>query len=52
MGQPIAAILAVTRELARKASYMVHVEYEDLPAILTIEVMTLSSRLLKSCRKK
>lgn len=44
MGQPIAAILAVTRELARKASDMVHVEYEDLPAILTIEVTFPSSQ--------
>ncbi|KAL4225353.1 hypothetical protein ACF0H5_016042 [Mactra antiquata] len=37
IGQLIGAVLAVTREIARKATYLVKVEYEDLPAILTIE---------------
>lgn len=37
-GQIIGAVMAETRELARKASFLVKVEYEDLPALLTIEV--------------
>lgn len=36
-GQPIAGIVAETRELAREASYLVKVEYQDLKPVLTIE---------------
>jgi hypothetical protein len=39
IGQPIGAILAENREVARKATYLVKVEYEDLKPILTIEVL-------------
>ena len=37
-GQPIAGIVAETREQARAASYLVKIEYQDLKPILTIEV--------------
>lgn len=37
-GQPIAGILANTREEARAAVKLVKVEYEDLPAVFTIDV--------------
>ena len=37
-GQPIAGIVAKTREQARAASYLVKVEYQDLKPILTVEV--------------
>jgi xanthine dehydrogenase molybdopterin-binding subunit B len=40
IGQPIGAILAENREVARKATYLVKVEYEDLKPILTIEVLS------------
>lgn len=36
-GQPIAGIIAETREIARSAARLVKVEYEDLPLILTID---------------
>uniref|UniRef100_K1QF67 Xanthine dehydrogenase/oxidase n=1 Tax=Magallana gigas TaxID=29159 RepID=K1QF67_MAGGI len=36
-GQPIAGILANTREEARAAVKLVKVEYEDLPAVFTID---------------
>jgi len=38
VGQIIGGVLAETRELANKASSMVKVEYEEMPAIFTIEV--------------
>lgn len=41
-GQPIAGILANTREEARAAVKLVKVEYEDLPAVFTIDVNRLS----------
>lgn len=37
VGEPIALIAAPTKELARKAARYVRVEYEELPAVLTIE---------------
>lgn len=36
-GQPIGVILAQTAKIAEAGSRAVHVEYEDLPSILTIE---------------
>jgi xanthine dehydrogenase large subunit len=36
-GQPVAAIAATTLDLARAAAKLVVVEYEELPAILTVE---------------
>jgi xanthine dehydrogenase large subunit len=36
-GQPVAWVLAETEEAARHAAGLVHVEYEPLPAILSIE---------------
>ena len=38
VGQPIGAILAEDRTIAKRAASLVKVEYEDLDAILTIEV--------------
>ena len=38
VGQIIGGVLAETRELANKASSIVKVEYEEMPAIFTIEV--------------
>ena len=38
VGQIIGGVLAETRELANEASSMVKVEYEEMPAIFTIEV--------------
>lgn len=35
-GQPIGMVYAETKEIAQMAAKLVHVEYEDLPAILTI----------------
>ena len=37
VGQVIAAVLAKTQDIAKKASKMVKVQYEELPAIITIE---------------
>ena len=37
-GQPIAAVIAETREIARNASFLVRIEYQDLKVILTQEV--------------
>ncbi|XP_053408870.1 xanthine dehydrogenase/oxidase-like isoform X2 [Mercenaria mercenaria] len=37
IGQPIGAVLAETREIARKATYLVKIQYEDLKPILTLE---------------
>ncbi|WAR06104.1 XDH-like protein [Mya arenaria] len=37
VGQPIGAILADTREIARKASFLVKIQYEELKPILTIK---------------
>jgi len=37
-GQPIGAILAETREIAYKATFLVKVEYEELTPIFTIKV--------------
>lgn len=48
-GQPIAGILANTREEARAAVKLVKVEYEDLPAVFTIDVNRLSSMKDLSC---
>src|SRR5699024_8507435 len=36
-GQPLFAVAAPSREQARRAAMRAEVEYEDLPAILTIE---------------
>ncbi|KAH3841169.1 xanthine dehydrogenase/oxidase-like isoform X2 [Dreissena polymorpha] len=36
-GQPISGVIATSREIALRAADMVEVQYEDLPAILTIE---------------
>ena len=40
VGQIHGAIVATSPEIARRAAKMVKVEYEDLPAIITIEVCT------------
>jgi hypothetical protein len=45
-GQPIAAIVAETKDEAQRAAKMVKVTYEDLPAIITIEVNNLVLNLL------
>jgi len=37
IGQPVAVVAATSLDLARRAAAAVRVEYEDLPAILTIE---------------
>src|SRR5215468_6446386 len=37
VGEPVAAVVASTRELARDASELVEVEYEPLPAVTTGE---------------
>ena len=37
MGQVIGAILAESPEIAEKAAKLVSVEYQDLPALMTIE---------------
>ena len=42
-GQPIAAVIAETREIARNASYLVKIEYQDLKVILTQEVTCVDS---------
>jgi len=36
-GEPIVAIVAKTREAARRAKSQIEIEYQELPAILTIE---------------
>src|SRR5699024_6511128 len=36
-GQPLFAVAAPSREQARRAAMLAEVEYEDLPAVLTIE---------------
>jgi xanthine dehydrogenase large subunit len=36
-GQPVAAIAARTLDEARAAAHLVHVDYEPLPAVLTVE---------------
>jgi xanthine dehydrogenase large subunit len=36
-GQPLFAVAAETREAARRAAMLAEIEYEDLPAILSIE---------------
>ncbi|XP_078341833.1 xanthine dehydrogenase/oxidase-like isoform X2 [Crassostrea virginica] len=36
-GQPIGGIIAETREIARAAARLVKIEYEELPAILTLD---------------
>ena len=36
VGQPIGTILAVNDTLAHEAASLVKVEYEDLPAVLTV----------------
>src|SRR5207247_2320243 len=36
-GEPVAAIAAVTLDQARAAAKLVHVDYEPLPAVLTVE---------------
>ncbi|XP_060082901.1 xanthine dehydrogenase/oxidase-like [Ylistrum balloti] len=36
-GQPVGAILAETEQAAKKAARMVEIQYEDLPALLTIK---------------
>ena len=46
-GQPIGAIVAESREIARSAIWLVKVEYEDLKPILTVEV----SRAYIQCTK-
>ena len=38
VGQPIGVVVADTQLQAQEASWAVKIEYEDLPAILTIEV--------------
>ena len=37
-GQIVGGVIAENREIAQKAAAMVNIEYEELPAILTIEV--------------
>ena len=37
-GQPIGGIIAETGEIARAAARLVKIEYEELPAILTLDV--------------
>ena len=37
VGEPVAAVVATTRELARDAAELVEVEYEPLPPVLDIE---------------
>ncbi len=39
-GQVIGAIVADTKEVARQAAREVHVQYEDLKPILTVQVQT------------
>ena len=43
-GQPIGAIVAETREIARSAIWLVKVEYGDLNPILTVEVSKFSTK--------
>lgn len=46
IGQPVALIVAETREIARKARAAVNIEYEELPAILTMEEAKKANSLL------
>ncbi|KAK3107212.1 hypothetical protein FSP39_009597 [Pinctada imbricata] len=46
IGQTIGAILATSRELARRASKMVKVTYEELPAVFTIDESIKSSSFI------
>lgn len=39
VGQVIGAVIAETKDAALKAAQAVKVEYEDLPPIITIEVL-------------
>ncbi len=41
IGQTIGAIIAEDSNIARQAAKLVKVTYEDLPAVLTIQVMLL-----------
>ena len=38
VGEPIGAIVAESRDIARHAAKMVKIQYEDLPAVFTIDV--------------
>ena len=37
IGEPVAAVAAVSRKIAEKAVRLIEVEYEDLPALLTLD---------------
>ena len=45
-GQPIFAVIAETREAARRASKLARIEYKDLPALLSIEAALDSAKVL------
>lgn len=55
VGQVIGAVIAESKNIALKAAKAVKVEYEDLPPIITIEVLTKNNERYKTAlmlRKK
>ena len=45
-GQPVAAIIATTREIARRAARLVKVDYQELPSILTYDAVGENPKLV------